>query len=281
MIRLPDYVCLRRGTSSIWLARELANDATAELLADPDRLFSLPGCTVIKDQRKIKVGRVELEINGFIRQIYMKRYNSFSWRYRLGSLLIPSGAVRSLEGALTLIQGGFFTGKPLAAVECRSYGVVSKSFYLSEEIKGSKTADAYWREVLSPLEGEEGFRRRRIFLGGLARLFCSLHQRNIYHNDLKDANILVRYHPTEATEMYYLLDLEGIRRYRTLSRGRRIKNLVQLNRTMGRFLRPSERLYWLSRYLGSVFLERRERRQWVGEILSESDRRTKRSLRKR
>jgi hypothetical protein len=266
------------GSSSLWLAPELAAEPGLALLADPDRLFARPECEIIKDQKKIKVGRLPLEVGGARRRVYLKRYNVFSWRYRVGSLWMASGAARSWVGARLLLESGFYTGKPLAAVECRSAGMLTKSFYLSEEIPAARTADHYWRQELSKAGGVEGFRRRRGFLARLAALFRALHGRGLYHNDLKDANILIR--PDGAAESFYLLDLEGIRRYRSLSRRRQIKNVVQLNRTLGRFLRQPEKLFWLKVYLGEDFANRNERRQWIRQILAESRRRDRLSLKK-
>lgn len=279
MKSLPSQT-IRIGSSLLWLAPELREDPHLRLFVDPDALFSSPQCEVIKDQKKIKVGRLRLEIGGAMRSVYLKRYNIFSWRYRLGSLWMPSGAARSWAGAHVLLDAGFHTGEPLAAVECRSWGMLTKSFYLSQEIPAAKTADDYWRQELGLPAGAEGFRRRRRFLAGLAKLFHSLHGRGIYHNDLKDANILVRSGNGGADDSFYLLDLEGIRSYRHLNRRRQIKNLVQLNRTFGRFLRGSQKLYWLRGYLGKIFADRKERKQWIRQILSESRRRDRRSLRK-
>lgn len=276
---LAHHNFLRIGSSSLWIAGDLDGDPKLELLADPDFLFSFPHCEIVKDQRKIKVGRVPLEIGGKVKAIYLKRYNVFSWRYRLGSLFVPSPASRSWAGAEILLSTGFRTGRPIAAVECRSWGMVTKSFYLSEEIAGARTVDVYWRDELIPVMGSEGIRRRLNFLKGLAALFRSLHERNIYHNDLKDANILVC--PGSGfREEFYLLDLEGIRRCRRLSRRRQIKNLVQLNRTMGKFLRKSEKLYWLNMYLGVVSGDRGEKKKWIRRVLEGSDRGDWRSLRK-
>ncbi|MBI2347154.1 MAG: hypothetical protein HYV05_00725 [Deltaproteobacteria bacterium] len=280
MQTFPEHLFVRAGSSSLWLAPVLAGKAEIDLLADPDLLFARPGCELIKDQKKIKVARLRLEIGGAARGVYLKRYNVFSWRYRLGSLWLPSGAARSWAGANVLLEAGFHTGQPLAAVECRSWGMLTKSFYLSEEIPGSRTADLHWREELAPLGGPGGFRRRRSFLKLLAGLFGALHGRSIYHNDLKDANILVCSGNSGAEESFYLLDLEGIRSYRCLNRRRRIKNLVQLHRTFGKLLHGSQKLYWLRSYLGENFRDRKERRQWIRQILSESRRRDRRSLKK-
>ena len=273
----PNPLFLRIGSSSLWVCHDLDGDPDLRLLADPDLLLAGPVCRIIKDQRKIKVGLITMEIGGRPRGIYLKRYNVFSWRYRLGSLFAQSAALRSWAGAKILMRAGFHTGQPIAAIECRSWGMLTKSFYLSEEIVRGETVDAYWREEIMPKKGTDGFRRRRDFLKGLARLFRSLHESNIYHNDLKDANILVSVGNQQREESFYLLDLEGIRGYRYLNRRRRIKNLVQLNRTMGMLLRRAEKLCWLKAYLGDIFFSRGERRKWIRGVQKMSARQDRRS----
>jgi hypothetical protein len=269
----------KHGGSSIWLRRNLASSATIALVADPDRLFEQPGCVLIKDQRKIKVGRVPLQLGTQRMVVYIKRYNVFSLRHRLQSIFARSGAAKSLRGAAILRRAEIPTAAPIAAVEVRRWGVLEKSFYLSEEIAAAKTANAYWCENLRPLAGVAGFRRRRSFLTVLSRLFRRLHRYGIYHDDLKDFNILVR--GSEAGgESVFLLDLEGVRRTRYLPRRRRIKNLVQLNRTLGRFLSRTEKLHFLHSYLHNGSSRRRAAPAWVERVLLGSRIADRRSCRK-
>jgi tRNA A-37 threonylcarbamoyl transferase component Bud32 len=268
----PEFVSEKRGSLSIHVVRTLAKELIPIVAADPDHLFDALGCDIIKDQRKVKVARVQIKIQGNVKTIYVKRYNMFSWRHRFGSFFQSSGAVRSLKGAAVLAQAGISTGSPLAAVESRSWGLLNKSFFLSEEIEGGKTTDMYWREELLAVKGKEGMGRRKRFLEGLGKLFRSLHDQDVYHNDLKDANILVRLDFRGAAEHFYLLDLEGIRRYPKLNRRRQIKNLVQLNRTLGKYLRTTDKLRFLESYLGPSFSNRVHKRTWVARVLKESHR---------
>jgi serine/threonine protein kinase len=278
MKSLPDFVLLRRGGYSVWIHRRLEKTSIVDRIANPDRLFKENGCVVLKNQKKIKVGRIPIEFSGQRRFLYVKRYNAFSARAKFMSIFNHSGAVRSLQGEAILKRAGISTATPVAAVESRQCGMVMKSFYVSEEIVGGMTADRYWRSIEK--DSKRGGWRRR-FLESLASIFQTLHRRGVYHNDLKDANILVV--PDEEKMSFYLLDLEGVRVYENLNHSRRIKNLVQLNRTLGRFIRRTDKLYFLKVYLGSGFRNRLEKRRWVTEVVEQSrwrDLRTQRLARK-
>ena len=259
-----------RGNTSVWIERKLVGSTLVNRLADPDRLLADRACEIIKDQKKITVGRVSLGGVFVPCTIYVKRYNVFSLRHRLVSPFIMSGALRALHGATVLRRCNIPSAVPLAAVERRYWGVLAKSFFISEEITGGKTVDAYWRDDLQFLPGAAGVRQRRDFLVRLGQLFQMLHGHEIYHNDLKDANILAA--PRQQATAFFLLDLEGVRQYVRLSKKRRLKNLVQLHRTLGRYLRGPDKLVVLKHYLGNSFAERSIRRQWIKNILRQSDR---------
>jgi len=269
---LPDFVLLQHRPTSVWIDEKFNKPPVIELIRDPDRFFSDKRCVVVKDQKKIKVARVPVEISGVLYRIFIKRYNAFSLRSRLLSIFTRSGAFRSLQGAAILKDAGFATARPLAALESRRCGVVTKSFYITEEITGGKTADTYWREDLTMAQPQRLGRRRR-FIGRLALTFQALHRQGVYHNDLKDANIIVVPDRDADAELFYLLDLEGTRRYSDLNLRRKIKNLVQLNHTLGRLLRRTEKMYFLKIYLGSSFISKPIRRRWVTAVVEQSRRR--------
>lgn len=256
----------------IWLAREYAGPADVALFADPDRLFEGTTCEIIKDQRKIKVARIRINLGGKARTLYLKRYNAFSWRIPVGSLFWRSSALNALRGAAHLSRARIAGAKPVAAVESRRWGMVTKSFFFTEEIAQGKTIDAYWRENLAPLAGGGGFCRRRSFLRALASLFRSLHGQRVYHGDLKDVNIIAVAGEPGQADCFFLLDLEGIRRYSRLSRRRRVKNLVQLNRTFGRYVRSTDKMYFLKEYLAGAFSDPQEKRRWAKQVLGRSSR---------
>ena len=268
----PEFVLEKRGQLSIQVARSLTEELLAKIVPEPDHLFELPDCEIIKDERKIKVARVKMEIESSVKTVYVKRYDALSWRYRFGTLFESSRALRSLSGAAILAESGIQTARPLAAIELRSWGMLNRCFFLSEEIEGGKTTGAYWRQDLLAVTGKEGMHGRRRFMRGMGELFRSLHKQGIYHNDLKDANIVVRADSNSGAERFYLVDLEGIRRYRRLNRRRQIKNLVQLNLSLGAYLRPTDKLRFLASYLGPLYSNRIHKRNWVASVTGQSDR---------
>lgn len=268
----PNFVFQQRGDAAIWMDRVCVEQGLIDRLSDADCLFAESDCQIIKDQRKIKVGRLTLPMVGRSRAFFVKRYNVSSLRHRLASPFIRSGAFRSLCGAAILREAHIPTARPLAAVENRRGGALIKSFFLSEEIAGGETVDAFWRGRLLGVKGREGVALRRRFLADLANLFKTLHVERIYHNDLKDANILATADRSDSDLRLYLLDLEGVARLSRLSERRKVKNLVQINRTLGRYLRRSEKLYFLEKYLGAGFAQRSVRRRLTANVIGKSER---------
>jgi serine/threonine protein kinase len=277
--RLPDFVHRTSGAQSIWIEPLMAETELLSLLTNPDELLDQAACEIIKDQRKIKIGRLAVTLNERQTTLYIKRYNAFSWRYRIGSLFMRSASLAALRGAAILTESDIAVAPPLAAVELRRCGCLEESFFVSEEIAGGITVDDYWRKQLVPIPGREGYRHRRHFLSALARLLSRLHRRKIYHNDFKDANIVVSA-SSPGDEKFFLLDVEGVRRCWYVSGRRRLKNLVQLNRTLGKLLTQADKLFFLKAYLGSAPVDSRITRRWVRRVVSATEKADQRSFRK-
>jgi serine/threonine protein kinase len=258
---------IKGATTRIYWYTNLESDEFSIKFHD---LFSQNQCKTIKWEKKIRVFRMPLHFGPTIKSVYVKQHNAVSIRHRLGSLFCKSSALRSLCGAATLLQEGYATARPVTAVEYRRWGVLTKSFYVSEEIAGAKTITDYWREGLVARKDSEGRVKRRRFLTKLACLFKSLHEKGIYHNDLKAANILVLDKGPVSEEALNLIDLQGVRRCYYVSRRRRIKNLAQINRTLGNYLTPKEKLTFLRTYIGDGIFARRKRRRLIRSILQET-----------
>ena len=235
---------------------------------DPDRLLTAVECQIVKLQPKVIVGRTATSIG----TLYVKRYNVHAWRIALASLWRPSPAAGAWLGAIRLIEHGFATPEVIAAIEYRRFGVLQRSFFLTREVPDAKPADARWQEILAEPHGERRRRARRAFGRALGDLFRRLHAAGVYHNDLKDVNILVT--GPAAEPRCVILDLERVRVPRRLGRGRRVKNLVQLARTLGRQASAADRLRFLTAYLGTA--DRATRRRWTRAVARQITRKERR-----
>jgi serine/threonine protein kinase len=269
---LPDFERHQRGSATIWLSRRYAEQPFLDILRDADQLFANPDCQIIKDQKKIKVGRLAVTVAGRRQMLFIKRYNAYALRRRFVSPFVQSGAFRALGGASILNAAEIPSATPVAAVEHRNRLAIVKSFFITEELIGGKTVDTYWQENLSASAGPAIACRRRGFLSQLGKLFRALHDEQIYHNDLKDANILAVPDDHAGGVKLFLLDLEGVKRYGKLVSGRKLKNLVQINRTLGRYLRHPDKLVFLKAYMNQSFRDRNVRRRLVRSVLRESAR---------
>jgi tRNA A-37 threonylcarbamoyl transferase component Bud32 len=256
-------------TLRVFSVGDMGLDEVLATVSDP---FLQKNCEIIKSEKKIRVGRLPLRVGGKIKSVYVKEHNILSFGHRFASIFCASAAMRSLAGAGTLLQSGYATARPVAAVEYRRWGVLSKSVYLSEEIAGAKTVTKFWCEDLVSLEGAAGYVGRRAVLRSLARVFASLHGNGIYHNDLKASNILVLARGVPAKRLLHLIDLQGLKKCLFVSKRRRIKNLAQLNRTLGPHLSRSDKLFFFNAYGGCEDSNRREKRDLVQSIVKETTR---------
>jgi len=255
---------VRIGALRVWLAPGVDPHVAIAPDGDPDRLLTRPDCRIVKLQRKVMVGRVTTAVG----PLYVKRYTVHAWRVVLLSLGRPSPARRAFDAARRLHALGFAVPPVVAAVEDRRLGLLRRSFFLTHEVTGALTADRYWEQ----LAGRPAERRR--FARALGALYRRLHAAGVYHSDLKDVNVLAR-EGGDGLELV-LLDLERVRFGKVPDRGRRIKNLVQLERTLGRRAPAAARVRLLHAYLGPE-ADRRARHEWSSAVAQAAARKDRRA----
>jgi hypothetical protein len=78
--------------------------------------------------------------------------------------------------------------------------------------------------------------------------------------------------PSGTGLRFFLLDLEGVASLAQLSERRKVKNLAQINRTLGQYLRQPEKVFFLKSYQGSGFAEQSLRRRLMENVMAESKR---------
>lgn len=249
------------------------SDGWVSAIERGDELMSSPCFEAVKDEARIRAGFVRIGD----RPAFLKRFDSGSWKEGLIDRVRGSRARRSLRGAALLERGGFSRPAPLAAMELRRLGSVRASYLLSEALMRARTLSAFVDRGVDPRRRDP--RWRAGVIGAVANEIGRLHGAGLYSSDLQETNLMLE-ERSEGGLRIYFVDLDGFCRIQPLPWRRRLRNLVQLDRSVGRFMNRAERLKFLYAYLGGR-PPRGEARRIVGRLLQERRRKDREYARRR
>ena len=179
--------------------------------------------------------------------VFIKRFAPGSWIEGIVERLRGSPARRSLRGAKMLTRSGFLVPAPLAAGEEISAGAIKASWIFSDALTAARVLSRFIERGHAPAEQER--RLRRETLAAVAGCVRRLHDAGLFTSDLQETNLMID--QADGAVRIHFVDLDGFRRLARVSWKRRRRNLVQLDRSVGRFMTRSERLRFLRAYLGA------------------------------
>lgn len=208
--------------------------------------------------------------------VVVKHYRLLTWRRWTDAFVHGSPAQRAWRGAQLLEQHGFPIPRPLGVFERRVAGIIKESWYCTEALLTQLPLDLYWQRQRE----QWSFRQRRLFLRALAKFLSAFHTAGLYAGDMRDANLLVQENGA-AQWTFYLVDLDRVLHVTPLSQQRRLKNLVQLERTLGRRLQAGDRIFFLHSYLGNPLPPPAARRQIVQQLVRLRQRKDREYARRR
>jgi hypothetical protein len=228
-------------------------DSYAAVLRDPERILARPETVLLKKGRSGRlVGIAHLEGA----EMAIKVFDESALLNAIERLLLGSSARRVARNAERMRGHGLLAPEVIAVLECGS--LLGSSCIVTRAISAGERSDVLWPRL--------GRRPRRALAEALGDFLRRTHARGLYPQDVSAANLLVL--PRKAGWDVVLVDLDRVRQYRTLSWRRRLKNLVQLERTLGRCARAGERLAGLRAYLPSA--GRAQRRSVAAQVLAAS-----------
>jgi len=131
--------------------------------------------------------------------------------------------------------------KTLALVEKRRGWIWRERFLIMETPKDVLEMDRYI------LKGFDNLKEKRLFIKNFAQWLFHLHQKNLYHQDMKSCNILVS--KERGNWDFKLLDLEDVILDTKIDEKKLFKNLLQLNTSIPRTVTRPDRLRFFHEYL--------------------------------
>ena len=117
------------------------------------------------------------------------------------SFIRPSKAERSYIYGLEILKRGFQTPHPVAYIEMFNNGFLSESYYISDYTDYISMKSFNYTKELTEEDIE--------ILKAFARFTARLHEKEIYHKDYSNGNIL--YKKEDETFSFYLVDLNRIK----------------------------------------------------------------------
>lgn len=185
-------------------------------LDDPDNAWE--GAEIVKDSRTTRAGVVTIEDGT---RVFVKRYNNKGVKYTWRNFFLEPRAIVAFNAGLACAELGIETPKPLAVMVERGFGVLKRSFLVTEVAADIEPTLEFHKRLISNAELEDEF------IESVSSLVAHAHAGGLIHGDLKMSNIIVK-RGADGGYDYGLWDLDVARIGREPSVSVRTKELARL-----------------------------------------------------
>jgi tRNA A-37 threonylcarbamoyl transferase component Bud32 len=216
----------------------------------------------IRKQSKNSVITTQTQRTGPPAAICVKQYQYRGIRYGLKSLFTRTRARNSWIAGNAFLLRGISTPLPLALVERKLGPLVTESFLVTEWLTGARELNDY---ISGLAQRAAAPAVKHAFITSLAATLRELHEKGVYHADLKSTNILVQ-ETGASTWRFSFVDLDRVAFRDSLSFYERANNLAQVNASVSRLVSAKERLKFFFFYAKGTDLLK-ARKKYYREIL--------------
>ena len=210
---------------------------SAELHEAIQRAETDPATQIVKDGARIQVLRANL----FGRDALIKRYDLVPLGDKLKYVFRPSRARRAWAAAHTLVRLQLPTPEPLGCLELFRSGIPVRSYYICAFLADAAAA----RSWIEPHFADQPDSLRTGLRRHLLQTLLDLYHHAVYHADTKTTNMLLSNPTDPARRAFFWIDLECVRFGIVPGRHQLVRNLVQLNGSLGLKVSDHDRLRFL------------------------------------
>ena len=177
---------------------------------------------------------------------YYKEFHNRGLKDLLKSLVGITRSKRAFIAGRQLLQSGFPTPEPVLHGVVKTVFFIRKNFMITMAVSGDKTYEYFKHRYHLPVPVELLEEKRGVIYAA-GREVGRLHRAGIFHGDLRVGNLIIDGYG-QAAKIYFV-DNERTKHYETLSAGKRLKNLVQLNMVGLPHISSTDRLRFMNSYL--------------------------------
>jgi tRNA A-37 threonylcarbamoyl transferase component Bud32 len=241
--------------------RDFGRDACVKVISMHKQAIEKDTARILKTTRN-SILTTHQKTNGLPVAVCVKAYLPRGPIYWLKSLVVKTRALKSWIAGNSLLVRGIDTPLPLALLEKTSGPFIKESFLIMQWLEGAVELNDY---VTQLHKRNITAHEKDLFVASLAQTIRDLHDKNVYHADLKSTNILVLETGSTAWK-FYVVDLDRVLFKQKLTFNERANNLAQINASVSSLMTAKERLKFFAIYAKGTALFK-EKKQYYREIL--------------
>ena len=189
-----------------------------------------------------------------VQNVVVKQYRVGCFGCLLKNIFLGSAGRKAWVAGNGLRVYGLNTPLPLALVEKKISGITKDSYLIMEEVKDSLEMD---RNILKNFSNRNDLKKKSDLIKAFAKILGEIHNRNIFHHDLKTCNIMVK--EKDKSFDFTFLDFDKVSFNEEISVRKRVKNLTQINLSTPRLFTLTDRLRFLKEYLDQCGITNEEK----------------------
>jgi tRNA A-37 threonylcarbamoyl transferase component Bud32 len=234
---------------SLYFRKVFSESAIMEILRIYDSFTATAHPTVLKKTKKEVVTSFAVTDNEIFssRRLLIKESRFQGLPNRLFQTLMKSRAKKAWIAARGLQVRGINTPAALALIEMKEYGLITRTILINDFIENAYELNDFVIKYYKDKKSDLPVCSKESFITQLANTLKKLHDRGIYHADLKSDNILVS-QDDNSNVHFYFVDLDRVYFKDRLTFKQMANNLAQINASISDCITPADRLKFFRIY---------------------------------